>query len=86
MVARNRDIVYRIRKEGKKNGGKSIHINNLRRYDERKDFNWLDVVIEGEDDNDEENAGREGGSGGGKMAESISAESARDSTLHNWRH
>ena len=66
VVARNRDIVYRIRKEGKKNGGKSIHINNLRRYDERKDFNRLDVVIEGEDDNDEENADREGGRGGGK--------------------
>ncbi len=66
MVARNGDVVYKIRKEGKKNGGKSIHINNLRRYDERKDFNRLDVVLEGEDDNDEENADREGGRGGDK--------------------
>lgn len=45
VLERKGEVTYKIRREGKKNGEKYIHINNLRRYCERKDFNELDIVI-----------------------------------------
>ncbi len=61
IVERKGEVTYKIRRQGKVRGEKTIHINNLMKYNERKDVCRVNVVLE-------EDAEKETGGSGCKLS------------------